>query len=376
MKKTSIFFSKSEYEKKPEAIANKYAIRGMTIAIITLIVIWILNILNIFMVDQKTIGRATGLSIVIYLIGIVFFQYSDLTKPWVKYLIQVWSFAIITIITTLLTFHAYIICILPILYSSMYSSKKILRSAYVLTVINIIITVFVGYHYGLCDANMVLLTGEPLAEYLDASNNWTQVAVNDNLLWSLTLFFVVPRSILCYVISMICYNISNIIRNNIVYAQEMTVLAEMDEMTGVYNRNKYLSMTADGYAKEDKIAVIFWDANRLKFTNDTKGHEYGDALLISLAESIRKISDQFDHIYRVGGDEFVMIIRGGDEIIVQKKLEDWESVVKKMDTIQGVPITAAYGFSYGVGKDLEEIIRRADKMMYENKYNFHKENVE
>lgn len=374
MKKITESFSQKEYRKNPEAVANRYAIRGMTIAIVTMTLIWILNVLNVFMVNQSTIAKAMGLSFGTYLIGVVFFQYQDLTKPWVKYAIQVWSFAIITIITSLLTFHAYIICILPILYSSMYFSKKILRSAYVLTVLNIIITVFVGYHHGLCDANMVLLTGEPLAMYLDANNNWTQVAVNDRLLWSLTLFFVVPRSILCYVISVICYSISNIIRTNIVYAQEMKALAEMDEMTGVYNRNKYLSMMTDGYSKEDKIAVIFWDANWLKHTNDTMGHEYGDALLIALAESIRKIANQFDHVYRIGGDEFVMIVRGGDEITVQKKLEEWECITKKMDSIQGVPITAAYGFAYGSGKDLQEVIHKADQMMYENKYNFHKEN--
>lgn len=368
--------NKKEYEKHPEAIANKYTLRGMTIAIILMIFIWILNTLNIFVVDQPTITTATVLAIVIYGVGRIVFSFLDLRKVWVKYLMIFWAFAIITVLTTFLTFHAYLICVMPIIYCSMYSSKKVMWWGYFLTIINIVITVYVGYYYGICDANMALLSGKPLAQYLGVNGEFLLTEVNNQTSWTLPLFFIVPRCLICFAITMVCAKISTIIRDNIKYTQELEALAEIDEMTGVYNRNKYLSMTSEGYTKEDKLAVIFWDINHLKQVNDTLGHEHGDTLIKSVAEAIRNVTTQFDHAYRIGGDEFVMIMRGGDEVNVKKKVKEWEEEMEKFDDIENIPISASYGYAYGKGSELEEIIHRADQMMYENKRKFHEINEE
>lgn len=362
---------RKEYEKHPEAIANKYTLRGMTIAIILMIFIWVLNTLNIFVVDQATITTATLMAIAIYFVGRIVFSFLDLRKIWVKYLMIFWAFAILTVLTTFLTFHAYLICVMPIIYCSMYSSKKVMWWGYFLTLINIVITVYAGYYYGICDANMTLLSGKPLAQYLGENGEFLLTEVNNQVSWTLPLFFILPRSLICFAITMVCTKISTIIRDNIKYTQELEALAEIDEMTGVYNRNKYLSMTSEGYIKEDKLAVIFWDINYLKRVNDTLGHEHGDTLIKSVAEAIRKVSTQFDHAYRIGGDEFVMIMRGGDEVNVKKKIKEWEEEIEKLDDIENIPISASYGYAFGKGKELEEIIHRADQMMYENKRKFH-----
>lgn len=362
---------RKEYEKHPEAIANKYTLRGMTIAIILMIFIWVLNTLNIFVVDQATITTATMMAIAIYFVGRIVFSFLDLRKIWVKYLMIFWAFAILTVLTTFLTFHAYLICVMPIIYCSMYSSKKVMWWGYFLTLINIVITVYAGYYYGICDANMALLSGKPLTQYLGENGEFLLTEVNNQVSWTLPLFFILPRSLICFAITMVCTKISTIIRDNIKYTQELEALAEIDEMTGVYNRNKYLSMTSEGYIKEDKLAVIFWDINYLKRVNDTLGHEHGDTLIKSVAEAIRKVSTQFDHAYRIGGDEFVMIMRGGDEVNVKKKIKEWEAEIEKLDDIENIPISASYGYAFGKGKELEEIIHRADQMMYENKRKFH-----
>lgn len=364
-------FNLPEYEKNPDAIANKYAIRGMSICVTLMLFVWILNTLQIFMVDQTTINTATTIALLIYLIGRTVLVVVDLRKAWVKYFIIFWAFCVVTVLTTFLTFHAYLICILPIIYCSMYSSKKIMWWAYGLTVLGIIITVYVGYHHGLCDANMALLSGKPLTLYLGENGEFLLTEVNDRTDWTLPLFFVVPRSLICFCLTMVCSKISTIIRSSFEYTQELEALAEIDEMTGVYNRNKYLSMTSEGYVKEDKLAVIFWDINYLKKVNDTLGHEQGDMLIKVVAATIRKISNQFDHAYRIGGDEFVMIMRGGDEISVLKKIEEWKDEIAKVANIDSIPVSAAYGYAYGKGTELEEIIHKADQMMYENKRKFH-----
>lgn len=366
-------YKKAGYEKHPEAIANNYTLRCMTIAISLLCIVWIMNILNIFMVDAKTIATAVSIALAIYFIGMLMFGFIDLRKLWVKYLVILWAVAIMTILTTFLTFHAYLVCVLPIIFSSMYQSKKITWWGYFWTVVGIIITVYVGFYNGICDANMALLTGKPLAQYIGPDGAFALTEIN-NKAWTLPLFFVVPRSLICLAVTLTCVTVSTIVRNNIKYAQELEALAEIDEMTGVFNRNKYLSMTTEGYQNEDKLGVIFWDINYLKQTNDTYGHEYGDMLIKAVATAVKNVSNQFDQAYRIGGDEFVMIMRGGDEITVKKKIEEWEEEIAKLGMIQDVPISASCGYAYGKGSELEKIIHTADQMMYENKRKFHEEN--
>lgn len=361
---------KKEYEKHPEAIANRYTLKCMTIAISLLCLVWLMNILNIFMVDARAIGTAVVMALIVYTTGMIVFHCIDLRKLWVKYLVIFWAVLITTILTTFLTFHAYLVCVLPIIFCSMYSSRKLTWWGYFLTVIGISITVYVGFENGVCDANMALLTGKPLAEYIGADGRFNLTEINTKA-WTLPVFFIVPRSMICLAITLTCSTISKIVRNNIKYAQELEKVAEIDEMTGVFNRNKYLSMTSQGYAQEDKIAVIFWDINYLKKTNDTLGHEKGDLLIKTVAEIIRKMSNQFDQAYRIGGDEFVMIMRGGDEISVKKKVKEWEEAVASVERIGSIPVSASYGYGFGSGKNLQEIIKEADAMMYENKRKFH-----
>ena len=56
---------KKEYEKHPEAIANRYTLKCMTIAISLLCLVWLMNILNIFMVDARAIGTAVVMALIV-----------------------------------------------------------------------------------------------------------------------------------------------------------------------------------------------------------------------------------------------------------------------------------------------------------------------
>lgn len=355
----------------PEAVANKYTIRGMTIVIVVLCVMLIGNFLGWFPFDTGLFVTATVTSVMIYAVGCLVFAKMDLRDDWVKYVVIFWVFAITTVITTTLTFHAYLVMLLPIIYCSMYSSKRIMVYAYLLTVVNILITVYVGYYYGLCDCNMVLLSGRPLADYLDAAGNFTLTEVNDRTTWTLPLYFVLPRSVICLGFAGICSTISTIIRDNVKYMHEMEAMAELDEMTGVFNRNKYLSMTSESYAHEDTVAVIFWDINGLKKTNDVLGHSAGDELITSIADAIKRVSNQFDNAYRIGGDEFVMIMRGGTVMSAKRKIEEWEGELEKIQKSTKIRLSASSGFAAGPGTELDRIIKQADQMMYDNKHRFY-----
>lgn len=356
-------------ELNTEVTANKYCITCMHTCMITIASIWFLNLINIFKVDNDVINATFFFCAVIYLIGLTCSYFSDLSKAHIKYLIIFWASSMFTVINTFLTFHALLSIVIPILYSSMYTSRKLQCYTYVLTVFSIIISVFIGYHYGLCDINMVLLSGKPLSAYLGANNTFLLTEINDELFRTLTIFFILPRCIISGIVLLICNRISQVIRLNMTLAHQMEVLAETDVMTGIYNKSKYTEIIEKGFDDDEEIGILFWDLNNLKEANITMGHEYGDRLIITLAESIRAITSDTDKAYRVGGDEFIMILKDTDDIRLSKKLNLWLEIFEKTKIKANLPLSVSYGYANGLGKDIKEVINKADMMMYRNKYN-------
>ena len=365
---------KPEFSKSPEETANRYAIRCNTITQTIVFVIWILNLLNIFTIDVTTTSYILLITLCIYIAGAIVCLNVDLSKSWVKYFIITWTIMLITCLTTALTFHALIASVLPIIYTSMYSSSKIKWYTIFAVIISTMITVYVGYFIGICDANMVLLTGDPLYEYVSADNTFMLNQLNDNLPVTLTIYFVFPRVILYTVLIFVCANISKIITHNTNYATEMRHLAERDQMTGAYTKSKYLDMINNEYTKEERIGIIYWDINYLKRANDTYGHECGDKLIYAIASSIRQFNTENDKTYRIGGDEFVMVMRGATEKSVKEKIEKWNTYIKNADPIGDIPLSASYGYAWGEGKHIDQVIHNADQMMYTNKRQHHKAN--
>ena len=152
----------------------------------------------------------------------------DLSQKWTKYFIIFWVVLIVTVVCSMLTYHAVLFSMLPVIYSGLYSSKNISRYACVLSVICTAIIVFVGYYNGICDTNMVLLTSEPLDVYVGADGEFALHSINDNVFYTLTMYYVVPRCIILFLFTMVCRNISNIIVNNIFRSKELEKKAEID----------------------------------------------------------------------------------------------------------------------------------------------------
>ena len=154
------------------------------------------------------------------------------------------------------------------------------------------------------------------------------------------------------------------------------LLAYRDSLTGLRNTNSYKMWTSD-FDKEIKskkpdFGVMVLDLNYLKETNDRFGHDVGNKLIVKAA---RIISGTFKRspVFRIGGDEFLVILKNRD-------LEEVEELIKKFDnecknewviTDKGnIPISIAKGFArYDVKKDSNfvDVFNRADDAMYENK---------
>ena len=159
------------------------------------------------------------------------------------------------------------------------------------------------------------------------------------------------------------------IENNMMN-EEILYESEHDKMTGLFNKGKYLSKLGSEYMNLDSVAIFNFDVNYLKQTNDTYGHEAGDALLKRAADSIHMICKS-DNIqgYRMGGDEFLVVAENiSEEEIIEIKKE-WEEALEKInENTRDIPCIVAVGIAYGEKDyDFSELMKIADGRMYDDK---------
>ncbi len=164
-----------------------------------------------------------------------------------------------------------------------------------------------------------------------------------------------------------------------VYAEYEKKLAEVqmryayiDRLTGLKNRHAFEDMLAE-LAKDPlpEFCFIMADINGLKATNDTIGHNAGDELIIGTSECMKEAFAGIDAIYRIGGDEFCIIMTGS--------VEKAQLCISKLDEL-----TAKWrgryinGFSVSTGiasvnnhENVEAALAEADEKMYEYKRNYY-----
>ena len=116
------------------------------------------------------------------------------------------------------------------------------------------------------------------------------------------------------------------------------------------------------------FGLIVCDTNDLKKINDAQGHVAGDEYI---KKSAKLLCDIFVHspVFRVGGDEFVIFLRGDDYSNRERLMETLQAQVKENQKAKTAPILASGMAEYNPEKDtlVSEIFDRADKAMYKNK---------
>ena len=144
----------------------------------------------------------------------------------------------------------------------------------------------------------------------------------------------------------------------------------IDALTGVKNRHAYLEAEArlDRQLAENRatpFAIVIMDVNDLKKINDTSGHQAGDQYL---RDACRIICETFKHspVFRVGGDEFVVIAQGKDYTFIDDRLEEMR--IHNDEALRSGGIVIACGMAKH--KDdtcVARVFERADHSMYEDK---------
>lgn len=151
-------------------------------------------------------------------------------------------------------------------------------------------------------------------------------------------------------------------------------LARRDELTGVKNKTAYKELEKSVQENIDKgldylpFGLIVCDANNLKQVNDTEGHNAGDEYI---KQSAKILCDIFAHspVFRIGGDEFTVFLRGDDytnRAELMKKLRS--KILDNAKTGSG-PVLASGMSEYIPASDnlISDIFERADREMYEDK---------
>ena len=151
-------FKKNTYYEQKDKMQNIFSIRCIIIVFLLYSFTFFLNLINVFIVDTQIFVISYVEMIVALLIYLALLISIGLEKPVTKYLNITVIAVMVTIAGSALTYHAVIIVVIPIIFSSMYADKKLASYAFVITILSIIITTYAGYYNGVCDANMALLT--------------------------------------------------------------------------------------------------------------------------------------------------------------------------------------------------------------------------
>lgn len=154
-------------------------------------------------------------------------------------------------------------------------------------------------------------------------------------------------------------------------------LAYNDPLTSLPNRISFINdlnkFIDEGIKKNDRLAILMIDLDRFKTINDSLGHDFGDLILQGMAERLQDLvyetTGELNRVYRLGGDEYTILLRNGDlaKIMAQKIAEASDEPIEIID--KRLFITVSIGISYypNDGVDCNMLLRNADTAMYEAK---------
>lgn len=160
-----------------------------------------------------------------------------------------------------------------------------------------------------------------------------------------------------------------------VYMERMSDLAYTDPLTGVKSRSAYdeeMRKVNNGLQMGfDQFGILMLDINGLKAVNDNYGHEAGNRYIINCC---RLICNTFKHspVFRIGGDEFIVLLVGDDLTLIDRLLEKFDQSMrdKELSTEPEERVSIASGlavYDETRDKDYQDVFKRADEAMYKKK---------
>lgn len=159
--------------------------------------------------------------------------------------------------------------------------------------------------------------------------------------------------------------------------RKLTVLSQTDALTGVHNRRAAMDdldvQWSHGNRTNDPIACIAIDIDHFKAINDSHGHAVGDQVLVAVANSLQRISRGTDNVYRIGGEEFLIVCQHATASEAMRAAERHRAALESLEIstdVGPIGVTA----SFGVAERLphftspDDLLRVADEALYAAKH--------
>ena len=150
-------------------------------------------------------------------------------------------------------------------------------------------------------------------------------------------------------------------------------MAFTDALTNLSNRAAFeikIKDLANNLNSYSSIWCFSIDVNNLKDTNDNLGHNYGDRLIINSAKIIYDTFNNLGSCYRVGGDEFIVLLCNISNSDIKNLITKFHSNIEQHNNNSDIKLSLAIGYdTFNENKDttISSLIARCDKLMYKNK---------
>ncbi|HEY1451728.1 MAG TPA: GGDEF domain-containing protein [Solirubrobacteraceae bacterium] len=148
--------------------------------------------------------------------------------------------------------------------------------------------------------------------------------------------------------------------------------AIIDPLTGLFNRNalipRFTELKHQARLTRQPICLLLCDIDNFKAINDEHGHDRGDAVLCDTAYELRKHLHSFELVYRLGGEEFLVVLPGVERRDGHEVAERLRAALEQRKPA-GVAITVSIGISTASGEhvEYESLFKAADEALYEAK---------
>lgn len=351
-----------------EIKSNKKTIVGFCWFFASVFLTWGFTMLNIFIISKEMITTCLVVTSLSMLPPLFIRLKADLSQKWVKYVILSMVCIDCAIITSILSIHAVLIYPIPMLFACQYRNKRTMWYTFVTSSITMATSCYIGFYYGICDLNLLMDSSKTRDYYLSTvTDGMLNIPFNENIFWVIFIYQIIPRvAILLIYTILLQFSIKSNYDDALKIAR-LNRIKDIDGMTGLYNKDKFDEMADTYYCKKNSVAVAFFDLNNLKTLNDNFGHEKGDYLIKTFADTLLSEQTQNCNAFRLGGDEFVLVLDSEPQENIEKIVKNVNKKLDNTHSIEGVKVTAAVGVACGEGADIRNVVKAADEKMYENK---------
>lgn len=362
---------KEQYQQEliyQEIKSNKRTLKGFIWFLITVAFIWLLTVTDFFQVDTKLVTIAFLSNIVLFIPAVSIYSKGDLSKAWIKYFLLSLICIVSGVLAAILSFHAVLAYVMPLLFAIQYRRRSTIWFAYAVNTVTMLVSSLISFFYGLCDLNLLLESQHVRSWYLEHTmQGMLNIPFNENPVFIIVVFEVFPRSIILLVFSIMMQYMVVSSNEDAYQIAQLTYLKGTDAKTKVFNKNKYMEMVEDYYPEIEQISVLFWDLNNLKMINDRFGHSTGDLAIEKLSFALTSCASNRCRVYRIGGDEFLMIIDNPGHEESESVIRSVQEKLRAGTADAKMQVSSAVGFALGRGADIQDIVKMADARMYENK---------